>query len=448
MKIFEPLVLKFEDGNWALDPELGLIDTILEQSPKLIKMLEEDITQGKASSNFGRQDTPSVEQIIRAAIYKEMKNLDYRSLEYAQEDSRICEQFVKINPLRPYSFQVWQKYISRISAEKLEKFLIEINKIAINEGLEDLEKFRQDSTTVETNIHYPTNNSLVWDCIKESERLLKHLKKEIDSLSYENYCKKAKQTYFKINVSKNEEERVKLFQKQLKLFTNSINQISNIVKKKQEYGITLKAIKRLDDLEVLLGLMEIVYSMTERREILKENVPVEEKIFSIYELHTDIIVKGKRDAQFGHKINLGSGKSNLILTCDIVEGNPNDKELYQATINKYKKNYGKAPDSSVADGGYASIENLQFSEKAGILNIVFNKIKGSMQNIVKNKWVETKLKKWRSGIEAIISNLKRGFKIHRCNWKGLAHYRQKVFWSIIGHNIRVMTGAFLNAMTL
>ena len=81
-------------------------------------MLESDITQGKTSSIFGRQDTPSVEQIIRAAIYKEMKNLDYRSLEYAQEDSKICEKFVKIDPNRPYSFQVWQKYISRISAEK------------------------------------------------------------------------------------------------------------------------------------------------------------------------------------------------------------------------------------------------------------------------------------------------------------------------------------------
>ena len=231
MKIFEPLVLKFEDGNWALDPELGLIDTILEQNPKLIKMLEDDITQGKPSSNFGRQDTPSVEQILRAAIYKEMKNLDYRSLEYAQEDSRICEQFVKIDRDRPYSFQVWQKYISRISEEKLEKFMMELNRIAINEGLEDLENFRQDSTVIETNIHYPTNNSLVWDCIKESERLLKHLKKEIGNLSYEEYRKKAKKTYFKINVSKNEGERVKLFKKQLILFINSINQVSNIIKK-------------------------------------------------------------------------------------------------------------------------------------------------------------------------------------------------------------------------
>ena len=424
MKLFEPLVLKFEDGNWALDPELGLIDTILELNPRLIKMFEEDITQGRPSFTFGRQDTPSVEQIMRAAIYKEMKGLDYRSLEYAQEDSRICEQFVKIDRLLPYSFQVWQKYICRISEGKLEKFMMELNRIAIGEGLEDLESFRQDSTVVETNIHYPTNNSLVWDCIKESERLLKHLKKEIGDLSYEQYGKAAKKTYFKINVSQSEGEREKLFIKQLNLFTNSINQVSNIVKKKQGYGTTAKAAKQLEALEKLLAIMEKIYSMAERKEILKEMVSAEEKVFSIYEVHTDIIVKGKRDVQFGHKINLGSGKSNLILTCEIVEGNPKDSELYQPTIEKYKEYYGKAPNSSVADGGYASLDNLQFSKEAGIANTVFNKIRGSMQNIAKNKWVETKLKKWRSGIEAVISNLKRGFEIRRCNWKGFAHYRQ------------------------
>jgi IS5 family transposase len=243
MKIFEPLRLKFEDGNWASDPELGLIDTILESKPELIKMMEGDITAGQSDSGFGRQDTPSVEQIVRAAIYKEIKGLTYRELEYAQEDSRICEHFVKINPMAPYSFQTWQKYISRISEERLEEFMVELNRVAIYEGLEDLEKFRQDTTVVETNIHYPTNNSLVWDCIKESERLLKHLKTEIDSLSYDEYRRKAKKTFFRINVSKNDEERVKLFRKQLKLFTECINQVSNVVKKKCEYAITKKALK-------------------------------------------------------------------------------------------------------------------------------------------------------------------------------------------------------------
>jgi IS5 family transposase len=447
MKIFEPLMLKFEDGNWANDPELGLMDTILEQNPGLIKKMESDITLGKPVSNFGRQDTPSVEQIVRAAIYKEMKNLDYRGLEYAQEDSRICEHFVKIDPLRPYSFQVWQKYISRISEEKLEEFMVELNRIAITEGLEDVKKFRQDTTVVETNIHYPTNNSLVWDCIKESERLLKHLKEEIERGDYKENIKKAKKTYFKINVEKDEEKRVKLFKKQLKLFTESINQVSNIVKKNSGH-VTGKAKKYVDELELLLPVMEKVYLMTERKEILGEKVAVEEKIFSIYEQHTDIIVKGQRDVQFGHKVDLGSGKSNLIMTCEVVEGNPKDSELYQGTLEKVKRCYGRMPESSVADGGFASEENVNYCKKVGIANIVFNKIKGSIQNIAKNKWVEGKLKRWRSGIEAIISNLKRGFEIRRCNWKGIAHYRQKIFWSVIGYNIRVMTGAILKSITL
>jgi len=448
MKLFEPLTLKFEDGNWASDPELALIDTILEKNPKLLKKFEDEITQGLSDSVFGRQDTPSVEQIVRAAIYKEMKNLTYRELEYAQEDSRICEHFVKINPMAPYSFQTWQKYISRISEKKLEQFMVELNLVAINEGIEDLEKFRQDPTVVETNIHYPTNNSLVWDCIKESERLLKHLKKEVENMSYEEFRGKAKKIYFEINVIKNEEERVKLFIKQLKILEKCIIQVSDIIKKKEEYAITKKAKKYIRKLEALISVMWTVYMMAERKELLKENVPIEEKIFSIYEQHTDIIVKGKREVEFGHKINLGTGKSNLILTCDILKGNPNDKDIYPRTIDKFIKDYGRAPGSSVADGGFASKANLEYSKKAGIINTVFNKIRGSMENIVKNKWVETRLKKWRSGIEAVISNLKRGFEIDRCTWKGLAHYGQKIFWSIIGYNIRVMTNAFLKLMTL
>jgi IS5 family transposase len=424
------------------------MDTILDNHPNLIKMLENDITMGQPYSQFGRKDSPSVEQIVRAAIYKEVKNLTYRELEYAQEDSRICGQFVKINPCCPYSFQVWQKYISRISAEKLEMFMIEMNKIAITEGLEDIQAFRQDTTVVETNIHYPTNNSLVWDCIKESERLLKQLKDEAENLTFAEYKKKAKRVYFKINVEKNEEKRIKLFQKQLKMFVECINQVSNIVKKKSEYETTVKSIGLIVSLELLIPLMEKVYSMTERKEIYKEKVPVEDKIFSIYELHTDIIMKGQRTAQFGHKINFGSGASNLILTCEILSGNPKDSELYQDTIKKLEIDYGIIPLSSAADGGFASIANIEYSIKAGIKNIVFNKIRGRMQNVASNKYVENKLKRWRSGIEAIISNLKRGFEIYRCNWKGFAHYGQKIFWSVIGYNLRVMTARFLKDMTL
>ena len=232
MKLFEYLRIKFEQADWSRNPEFGLLDTILEVHPELLKIVEIDIRKDCKNSDFGRKDMPSVEQIMRGAIYKEMKGLDYRELEYHQIDSRICEQFVKIDPLRPYSFQVYQKYISKITSDNLDKLLVALNKIAISEGLEDLQRLRQDTTVVETNIHYPTNNSLVWDCIRESDRLLRHLHEEAESLDYRNYTRSAKKTYYLINNTRSGDKRIDLFKKQLTAFTKSINQVSNAVKKR------------------------------------------------------------------------------------------------------------------------------------------------------------------------------------------------------------------------
>jgi IS5 family transposase len=97
--------------------------------------------------------------------------------------------------------------------------------------------------------------------------------------------------------------------------------------------------------------MEKVYSMTGRHEAPKEKVSVEEKIFSIYERHTDIIVKGRGEVQFGHKVQISGGGSDLIPTCEIVKGNPKDGELFKGTIEEVRSEYGKATESSVAEGG-------------------------------------------------------------------------------------------------
>ncbi len=246
---------------------------------------------------------------------------------------------------RPYSFQLYQKYISRIKAESLERLLVALNKIAITEGLEDLTSMRQDSTVVETNIHYPTNNALIWDSIKESQRLLAGLQEHIEGLQVRDYMKGAKRTYFKINVTKSGDKRVDLFHKQLITFTKAINQVTNAVKKKSSCDCVQRAM--LEDLKKLLPIMQRVYSMAYRREILGEVVPNSEKIFSIYETHTDIIVKGSREVLFGHKVNLTTGKNNLILSCETVEGNPKDSTLYAATLG-VKSSHSMAPSPGTA----------------------------------------------------------------------------------------------------
>lgn len=444
MKLYNALCLKFEKSDWSSNPEFGLIDTLLEMNPQLYQLVSADILGPEKTSPFGRGDVPSVEQIVRASIFKEMKGLDYRELEYAQTDSRICATFIKLDMRQPFSFQMFQKYISRISVESLQKILVEINKIAIAEGYEDLSKMTQDSTVVKSNIHFPTNNSLVWDCLKESHRLLEQLNKEIKSLNFEDYRKGAKKVYFKINVIKSEDKRAKLFARQLQTFAKTINQVSNAIKKKSTSWRSMALQEALKDLFPVLGQ---VYAMAYRKEILKESVPVDEKLFSIYERHTDMIKKGGREILFGHKVNLASGKSNLILDCDIVRGNPKDSSLYGPTLERVLNNYKIVPRDIVVDGGYTSQDNLECSKAKGIVNIVFSKIVGSMKNVVSSSNLETRLKKWRSKIEAIISNLKRGFNIRTCNWKGWEHFQSKVLWSVLGYNFRVLTTLTLQRIT-
>ena len=69
-----------------------------------------------------------------------------------------------------------------------------------------------------------------------------------------------------------------------------------------------------------------------------------------------------------------------------------------------------------------------------------------MKNLVTSANMETRLKQWRSGIEAVISNVKRGFSLFRCDWKGREHFDAKVLWSVIAYNIRVMTGFMLEKL--
>ena len=411
MKILNELRLKLDNPSWVLDPGLALIDTIMNENPRLYEIVAPDIMELNKSSIVGRQDSPTVEQVVRAALYKEMKKLDYRELEYAQEDSRICGVFIKLEGRSPFSFEVFQKYISRIRSESLRALMVEINRIMIGEeGIEDGRSLRTDSTVVETG----------------------KIKK------VRNYQRQGKKNEFKINNTKKKEKREELFKKQLKLFRMSINQVKKVVGE-VIVGADWGVLSILSELKGLLPKMEKVYDISYRHELLGESVPNGEKIFSIYEDHTDIIVKGAREVAFWHKVNLATGRSNLILACEITDGNPKDSTLYEGVLERVKNDYGLRPRDMVTDGGYASLRNQEKAKEYGIVNIVFNKIVGSLKNVVSSVQMETRLKKWRSGMEAVISNLKRGFHLFRCEWKGRGHFDAKVLWSVIAYNIRVMT---------
>ena len=183
-------------------------------------------------------------------------------------------------------------------------------------------------------------------------------------------------------------------------------------------------------------LIERIIAQTERRVLHGEAVAANEKIVSLFEPHADIIVKGGREVEYGHKLNLTAGRSGLILDLVIEAGNPADSERFLPMLNRHIGFYGEAPRQTAADGGFASRHNLGEAKALGVRDVAFHKKAGlRVMEMVKSNWVYRKLRNFRAGIESDISCLKRAYGLARCIWRGLDHFRAYVWSSVVAYNL-------------
>ena len=440
MKFFKAQqVFDFVQPDWSKSLELYLVHQILNYFPEIFEGAACCFPNLDQNNNIGRTGM-TLEQVVRCAIYKQKKRLTYRELAVHTYDSKMGIVFMKIDDGQGFKFQTLQENVSKITDAILHEINIAICKLAIELDVDDGKKMRTDSTAIQSDIHYPTNCSLLWDCIRVCGRILKKASYLFKEIKVTNYQKSAKNLNYQIVNTQGQEKRIPLFKKMLRKQNRLIEQAEFAVTYLNKLKVTNPKIDKertsyLLQLQQLLPNMRKVYNVAYRKEILNEEIPIEDKLFSIFETHTDCITKGKRNSVFGHKVNFTSGKSNLIFDVIMERGNPNDKDYFPQTLENVKRNYNLVPRDFATDGGYASIKNLTFAQELGVKNIVFTKSKGKLQNIVTSKRMETMLKKWRSGIEAIISNYKRGLDASRCKWKGYPAFQSFIMWNVITFNL-------------
>jgi IS5 family transposase len=182
-----------------------------------------------------------------------------------------------------------------------------------------------------------------------------------------------------------------------------------------------------------------VVSQTRRRVLEEQAVPANEKVVSIFEDHADIVVKGKDDPVYGHKVCLTTGRSGLVVDAEVLEGNPADKTLAVTMIERAEEIFGVPPRQVAFDGGFASKENLKGIKALGVRDVAFSKRCGlEITEMVKSTWVYKRLRSFRAGIEGGISFLKRCFGLTRCTWRSARSFRAYVWSSVVSANLLIL----------
>ena len=423
--------------------ELEGISQILDDNPIIYKWVLQDLTHSVAHVDTGAQGM-SAEQVLRAAIIKQMEEYSYEELAFHLLDSVCYRRFCRIG-IADKGFQKSAlcnniKAITPATWEAINRILVAYGQ---DKGIEKGKQVRIDCTVVSSNIHEPTDSSLLWDCVRVLTRKLGQINKRFDELDipFSDHTRRAKRRMIQIMNANSKKVRDKKYEDLLKVTHMTLNYALNAVSLLEAHSVNHSPLsttpqESAEKLKEIIRLTNKVIDQTTRRILYDESVPATEKIVSIFEPHTDIIVKDRRDTFYGHKVCLTGGRSNLITDCLILDGNPADSELTDQMFDRHKEIYGHYPLKAALDGGFASKMNLNTAKGKGIKDVCFAKKRGLREEeMCRSPWVYKRLRRFRAGIESGISWLKRCFGFARCMWKSLPSFHSYVWASVVSANL-------------
>ena len=342
-----------------------------------------------AVQKTGRAGLP-VECVVRRALLKRMRQLSYHELSFHLCDSASFQAFARL-PMGWFPKKsALQDTISRITPETWERINHCVLQEAQHEKVENARKIRIDSTVTESDIHEPTDSSLLFDSVRVMTRLLKAVGKLPGKpvIEFVNHQRRAKRRAHQIFNTKGMTEKVPLYADLLKVTSVTL---ANLETAEMAVNLSCTDVHKKANWQAEVArfkpCIQRVIDQTQRSVFNDEKVPAQEKIFSLFEDHTDIVIKGARDIEYGHKLNLSSGKSGLILDVVIEEGNPADTDRLLPMLVRHVALFDQDPRQVAADGGYAGGASLEAVKSMGVTDMAFNKKRGlAIADMAKSAW--------------------------------------------------------------
>ena len=415
--------------------ELKAMSQWLDEHPALVGLAAKDLRR-HGLKETGRQGLPA-ESVLRCGLLKQHRQLSYEELAFHLEDSASFRAFARLPRSWTPKKSVLHKTISVIRAETWEAINRAVLVSAREERIEPGRMVRVDSTVTAALMHEPSDSSLLWDAARVMVRLLNDADTLIGgSLVWRDHHRAAKKRAHAIKFTRGRPNRLQHYRALIKITRATLAYLDQAAKQLWQVPDPIAVALWQGEFHHFRPLIERIIWQTERRVLCGEQVAAGDKIVSLFEPHADIIVKGRRDVDYGHKLNLTTGRSGLILDLVIEAGNPADSERFLPMVDRHIDFYGQAPHQAAADGGYASRNNLSQAKARGVRDMAFHKKAGlRIEDMVKSRWVYRKLKNFRAGIEAGISCLKRAYGLTRCTWRGLDHFKAYVWSSVVAFNL-------------
>jgi len=444
--------LEFLGQGVRLEPILQAISEFIDQHGHLIDKVRRDLNRGLKNPKTGRSGL-TAPQVLRSFVLQRVKNWDYRELRERIADGYTLRRFARFYSKLVPKHDAFNRAFNRLTPTTLEVINELVVKSAVALGLENGKKLRVDTTVVETDIHHPTDSTLLWDTVRVVTRLVGNL----DNLlphgvqGFTNRNRSARRRMQEILRMTPKERHHRLVPKYRELIRTTGQVVGNareVLKKTERVSsidlmteIAIKAVR--NQIDHYCGLGDRVIDQARRRVLNGEQVPNEEKIFSIFETHTDLIKRGKilKPVEFGHKVYIAESARGLITQYRVLDGNPTDDAHVESSLKRHQETFGDAPSVYSADRGFFSQDNIEKCKGAGV-ELVCIPQRGGRKTPAQESYEKSPTfksgQRFRAGVEGRISVLFRGRGMKRCLAEGRERFELLVGAAVLANNLMVI----------
>jgi IS5 family transposase len=453
--------LELRSQGVHLDSVLQGIVAFLDDHAMLVEQVRQDLVRGLKNPGTGRSGiTPS--QTLRSLLLMRIKNWDYRELRERINDGYTLRSFTEFDSQRVPKHDAFNRAFNRLTPATMEAINRAVIRIAVELRLEDGTKLRVDTTVVETDIHYPTDATLLWDTVRTVTRLVDKLGEELPGgvEGFTNRTRSARrrmQEIERMTAAQRHSQQELKYRELLRITEQVLESARQVVTKTTQIpdvGVagSLKIEQLRQQITAYCDLGEKVMNQTRRRVLDGEQVPAGEKVYSIFEPHTDLIKRGKarKPVEFGHKVFLAESSNGLITDYQVLEGNPADASRVKVSLERHQEVFDHPPELYSADRGFYSADNVDECRQAGVSQVCIPQCGG--QKTVEQQAFERspafkKAQRFRVGIEGRISVLFRGRGMKRCRAKGGERFEVLVGAAVLANNLMRIAELLRNRKT-